>query len=380
MKHIFLAALSTIPLLSACNEAPEKKQTTPEKVIVTDTVATTRDFYKRLEGSIAEKPIVMHLHQFGEQVEGVYYYTDKGLWLTLTQDSVANDSIYLSESVPGDNWSEQIQNNAHFIVSIEKDGIKGRWVSGDKTKSYPITLSEVYPQGSYRFSVQSFTDSVKALQNKKESPQAQISYTFVVPQQNDWLDTQVKSVLHLDSTESFKAGFTKAKEQYFEQYKKELPSPDDTTGMPLAVYNYTEMQQLYVRFNQKGFVVLENFFYSFTGGAHGMHGSTFYCYDVANKKQLQLSDITTADSATLQPLVEKYFRKQYRIKEPSLKGVLFDRHISANNNFYFNRNGIGFVYNPYEVASYAQGQVNVFVPFSELKLFLNPEFAKRLGI
>jgi len=53
--------------------------------------------------------------------------------------------------------------------------------------------------------------------------------------------------------------------------------------------------------------------------------------------------------------------------------------LKPNKNFYFNDKGLAFMYNPYEVASYAQGQIVVFIPFNELKSYLVPAFAERIG-
>ena len=94
-----------------------------------------------------------------------------------------------------------------------------------------------------------------------------------------------------------------------------------------------------------------------------------------------LGDIVKIDSNTLQGILERNLRKEYNIKaKDALSSVLFDDFIKPNNNFYFNNNGIAFMYNPYEVASYAQGQIVVFIPYADLKTYLVPAFAKRMGI
>ena len=106
-----------------------------------------------------------------------------------------------------------------------------------------------------------------------------------------------------------------------------------------------------------------------------------YCLDVKNKKQLVLSDIVKIDSNTLLKILEKGLRKNYNIKSnEQLSTVLFDNFLKPNNNFYFNSNGIAFMYNPYEVASYAQGQIVVFIPFADIKSYLTPDFVQRMKL
>ena len=43
-------------------------------------------------------------------------------------------------------------------------------------------------------------------------------------------------------------------------------------------------------------------------------------------------------------------------------------------NFYITTSGIGFLYAPYELKSFAEGEVNLLVPFSALNTYLQPGF------
>ena len=146
------------------------------------------------------------------------------------------------------------------------------------------------------------------------------------------------------------------------------------------VYWYTNHQQT-INYNDNGYVVIDFLADAYTGGAHGNYSSTMFCLDVQNKKQLVLNDIIKIDSNTLERILERNLRKEYNIKsKDALNTVLFDDFIKPNKNFYFNANGIAFMYNPYEVASYAQGQIVIFIPYSDVKAYLVPAFAQRMGI
>ncbi|RYD70119.1 MAG: DUF3298 domain-containing protein, partial [Sphingobacteriales bacterium] len=145
--------------------------------------------------------------------------------------------------------------------------------------------------------------------------------------------------------------------------------------------NYTDDSQQTIVYNDRGFVVIDFLADAYTGGAHGNYSSTMYCLDVENKKQMVLSDVVKIDSNTLQSILEKNLRKQYNIKPgEKISTVLFDDFLKPNNNFYFNSNGLAFMYNPYEIASYAQGQIVIFIPFTELKPYVVPAFASRIGL
>ena len=56
--------------------------------------------------------------------------------------------------------------------------------------------------------------------------------------------------------------------------------------------------------------------------------------------------------------------------------MMMEDHIEMNDNFYLMPNGIGFYYNPYEVAAYAVGTTDLFIPFSEIQAFLQPEYRR----
>ena len=42
------------------------------------------------------------------------------------------------------------------------------------------------------------------------------------------------------------------------------------------------------------------------------------------------------------------------------------------DNFALTKDGLKFVYNPYEIAPYAMGQQEIVIPYSELKSLLKP--------
>jgi len=84
------------------------------------------------------------------------------------------------------------------------------------------------------------------------------------------------------------------------------------------------------------------------------------------------SDIFTADSATLSALLTKEAEKIYGL-------TLSVKSVPYNSNFYFDNAGITFSYDPYEIASFAEGQILVFIPYSELKDMLKPSFIKRMN-
>jgi len=387
MKKYLLFCLLLSVIISACNNNENKSghQEDKNSSSPTEKRELKGNFYKRLEGTIAGKPVVMNLQQLDGDLDGNYYYD--GSWLNLSTDTlIGQDSLILSEYSFYTSYFDQNSKEPHLHLKWTGNGFKGNWTSGDESKSFPILLEEKYPEGSYQFTTGIYQDSVIAFTNKSGSPTAEITFEYLKATATDdsgnWLNEQLKKIDGLKASADREVSFKSIAAEYFKDYKSEIAEQqkesknDDFEGW----MNYTNSSQQTVLYNEKGFVIVDFLADAYTGGAHGNYSSSMYCLDVKNKKQLILSDVVKIDSNNLQKLLEKNLRKQYNIKpNDAISTVLFDDYLKPNKNFYFNSKGLAFMYNPYEVASYAQGQIVVFIPFNELKAYLVPSFAERIG-
>ncbi len=119
-------------------------------------------------------------------------------------------------------------------------------------------------------------------------------------------------------------------------------------------------------------IVLDH--YTFTGGAHGYAG-----------KHSLIFDAKTGHSVTNQTLfknvkafadyAERKFRTKFGIgqSEPlNSKGFMFENEeFILPETIIFDKNGLLLFYNPYEIASYAQGPQELLLPYSEVDTHLN---------
>ncbi len=387
MKYLIPLCLFGLLIVSACNNAKNNtaNNESSDSTKTTETVLP-ENFYKRLTGTIAGKPVVMNLQKVNGDYDGNYYYD--GSWLNLASDTlIGKDSVVLRENSFYDYYFDQNAKQPHLALKWAGNRFKGSWQSGDKTKTHQVLLTEEYPEGSYEFTAGIYQDSAKAFTGKSKSPSAQISFEYLQPKKQDeqanWLDTELKRISGIKSNTERETGFKTIAQAYFKDYKSEVADQQKNgrTNDFEAWMNYTNNSQQSISYNGNGYVVIDFLADSYTGGAHGNYSSTMYCLDVQNKKQMILNDVIKIDSNTLQRILEKNFRKEYNIKaNDALNTVLFDNYLKPNKNFYFNNSGLAFMYNPYEVASYAQGQIVVFIPFTELKPYLLPAFVARMGL
>lgn len=381
MKNIILASLCVALSISACNQ-PKKTDDNTVTENKKDSVSTTPDiFYKRLEGTIGDKLVIINLHKSGDDYNGNYYAN--GSWMELLTDSIIDKNhVILFENNNPDYYFDKDLKQPRLDLTWVNKVVTGKWISGKKNESLAVNLEEKYPDGSFAFSLNTLQDSVKAFPKKEKSPMAHITFNYLLPtkadRNGDWLNNELKKINDINSDEDLLKALQKQSATYLKGYQDDIKSVN-TTGDDGAWMNYTDVTTQNVQFNDKGFVIINNFTDNYSGGAHGNYNSNFYCFDVKNQKKLALGDLIKIDSNSLQKIVEKNLRKNYNIKpSEQLTTVLFENFLKPNKNFYFNTNGIAFMYNPYEVASYAQGQIVVFIPYADLKGYLNVDFMQRM--
>ena len=120
------------------------------------------------------------------------------------------------------------------------------------------------------------------------------------------------------------------------------------------------------------------FSHNYTGGAHGLYGTDFVLVDLKKKAVIKVEDIFVKSAQDkLKSLLWERYRNQYRNEQ----GELIEPFMSKDDfyvgeNVYFSREGITFVYPPYALGSYAEGEKELTLSFYEndLKSILTPEF------
>lgn len=109
------------------------------------------------------------------------------------------------------------------------------------------------------------------------------------------------------------------------------------------------------------------------GAAHGMYSTDYIVFDLKQGKALTLEDILLPN--ILDKLTETLFTYN--------SSWLEDHNISAgelklSDNFYLGATGLVFVYPVYELASYAEGETELSIPYVVLKDFVKAEYLPSL--
>ena len=364
----------------ACKNTPTSEKKDPS---VSTPVSEGKNYFsKHLKGTIGAFPVTMDLvkirnvYDDSPQLQGYYSYEKYQQPLPIHGFLDATGNVKLEE--PGREGSTAV-----FQGKFNPDGsFVGTWTDTLKKVSYPFSLREAAEDGALSFDFFPFEDSTKLFQNVKNSPQATYSMDMLLPAKNtegsvfEFLRTHIIKQLRHDSLMGNYANLQisdvqkTARDSFFKDYKEQLKEEKPDT-VENHLLNYAESQSMEVISNTDGLLSLGFRRYNYSGGAHGNYGTQLMTYDIKNKKVVMLNDLFKPNyKAVLSAALSRSARQYLGIKpNASLEGHLFAKP-EPNDNFMVNKKGILFNYTPYEIASYAQGEIQLFVLFDELKTIL----------
>jgi hypothetical protein len=162
---------------------------------------------------------------------------------------------------------------------------------------------------------------------------------------------------------------------YIITYSKQLEL--DNSDTDLIQFEFSKSLNIDTIFTLKKLIVLEENNESYTGGAHGAYSTNFSVFDLINKKILKASDIFEINELT--EIAYEYFLKERGLtknrESVEKEGYWFkDNKFHLNDNFSFDNKNITFLYNPYEIASYAEGQILIEIPLDKLESIIKKEY------
>lgn len=112
--------------------------------------------------------------------------------------------------------------------------------------------------------------------------------------------------------------------------------------------------------------------YEFTGGAHGNYYSIGFTFDLKTGELLTLESIITKESLPfITKLCEEKIKQMYEAGS-LIDAGLFEDHIelTMDQDFYLTQDALVFQFDPYEIAPYAMGNIEVSIYAEEISEFL----------
>lgn len=146
---------------------------------------------------------------------------------------------------------------------------------------------------------------------------------------------------------------------------------DDKESLCTESHNYETVYSPSYLGHHNQLEQLEVFTSDYLGGAHESFGSIYYIFDERDHR-LTLADILQGDKNALYPLLDAAYKAETGT-DPADKNLDKDDRERIKNlheqtgNFFFAADGLVFSYPPYAVAPFVAGQVELTLPYAQLR-------------
>lgn len=115
---------------------------------------------------------------------------------------------------------------------------------------------------------------------------------------------------------------------------------------------------------------------SYMGGAHGSHNLNYKNIDINSVSVLTEKDIfLNYSESEIASFIIEALKQKYADK---VNDILFDVDaVLPNGNFFFDKTGLLYVYNEYEIAPYSSGVITVTLPYEKINSLIKEEYRKK---
>ncbi len=335
--------------------------------------------YLQLRGTISTYPVTLRIEAEEKGYTGYYQYDKVRTPIPLAGAAKSsNTEISLHAK---DNKTSEL-----FDIRMREGAFEGTWKKDIRSKPLPVLLQEI-PQAT-AFDIWVLEDSLKLLPAIENSPMANYNARILWPSGSSPTDAFIKRLIaeqlfKMPTSTDVQIMLKQSRDDYFESYRNTFADEKETEILENPFFrNSNNDLGCSVNSETKRLICLQFVFYEYSGGAHGITGISFINADKLEKKVIKIEDVLlNPGSLQLLRILESRFRIQSGAppgRKLSELGLFEDRIMKLSDNFYIEEKGIGFFYNQYEIAPYAAGPIDIFVPYSDLKGHLKAEFQRMI--
>jgi hypothetical protein len=278
-----------------------------------------------------------------------------------------------------DPWEKKILLTGHFVSTQSLSGILE--IPGNPNK-LPVELTEKYPEGSIPMNAYFQKGSVPLMAKKRGSPVARILLSMLLPGEsaNPLISDSLKRhIISKFSDNDIGVSdpekiLETIRQNYFNTYiNNNIDIYDKSSGQS---FDWEMLKYMHVVHNASFILSFYVEQYAFTGGAHGLQARRYTVVNQHTGKVISLHEIFLGNyESKLTELLTNKTREKYKVPENQtlVEAGFFVTEIRPTENFYVTAEGVGFFYNQYDIAPYANGSTDLFIPFKELKEILVSE-------
>ena len=351
-------------------------------------------FTKHFKGTIGDKLEVemqltaepgTDLFDGKRQYRGSYWYTSKQIPIDLYGTEPDYMKVELEEQVfvGGDTgWDA----TGTFKGELMDDGsFAGTWTGKDGKKKLPFKLTPYNPPGSIKVKAYGLESSWR---ERTAEGSASLDHTafFVqavgdspaVEKINQTLLQHVRAYFLEENQEEDSPDGKKEEESKAKSEEAQALTVDSVSKAMVAERNddmvdehekFSYSYSTGIELNANGILCTSHLLSQYTGGAHPNSITEFHIFDIKTGEELQLEQLFKADFLpTLAKIATKRLRQQEQpdVKDdtgPSIESLTDE---DQDHAWFLTSAGLVVHFNPYAIASYARGNVQVTVPWSEL--------------
>lgn len=318
---------------------------------------------KVFRGLIGDKKVQMTLKREGEQLSGTYFYLKIGSDITLKGSIDKQGNFTLKEFDNGGKQTGEFKGKWDEPANLPAAALDGTWSkpNSDQTLSFYATEQTI----EFKSGLHIVTKEIRE-EDKKKKYTINAEYPELTGADNpgaEKFNQEVKNLVTKE-TQEFKAGELEMSEEdlpveteagsYIDIGYDVTLATDDLISVSFGVSTYSR------------------------GAAHPNHHTFAVNYDLKSGTSLKLADLFKPNSDYLK-IISRYciddLKKQAGQEEYSAE--MIDEGAGPNPENYeswnISKKGLAITFDPYQVASYAEGPKNVVVPYAALKDVVKPD-------
>ncbi|MDR1576007.1 MAG: RsiV family protein [Treponema sp.] len=237
----------------------------------------------------------------------------------------------------------------------------------------PNSAEAALPEG---YALRRFTRSIHLAEKRTGSPRLNMDLTFLEIKKPERKAKFLRELLYSGNSagqyQNALAG------EYRDMYRQNPPRtiPGDSS---LVDWEYRENLNIH-GLGEHG-VTLGREKDVYTGGAHGMRTKIYYVVDGEALTVLKLPDFfRDPQGAELRAFVMEELRRYSGLAEgqPLSEGIFFENEPEMSSNFFITENGLGLHWDPYDIAPYSEGSIEITLPWRTIRPLLKQEAIERL--
>jgi hypothetical protein len=319
-------------------------------------------FYARYEGTITVGKkvldIVMNLHKCDDAADGYYYYKGRGILISIKGGFDRSGKVNLSEYTDA-------KLTGFFDGQFTSDStIEGVWNTPSSAGNAAFKLTETYPSGSVKAEMKRLHKETVVYKNRAS---VTLEYPVISGVESQLTLRRIRGLINngISPEAALEQNVNSLVNDMKNTYTENEKAPSD----------WYYLEQVSVAFNDNNILGIQSHLEEYSGGAHPNHSVAYTNINTASGTLISLSDLLMSGyEAELNRVAEELFKKTYYIGEGRMYKTYDDAgfwlepgKFSVPENFLITPGGLLFLFNPYEIAPYAAGAIEFFVPYLKIK-------------